>query len=116
MNCFYHPQTVAVAVCKNCSKGLCGDCASDVGNGMACKNKCEPEVRAMNEIITRSKTAYQKTGNFAAAIGGFFIICGLVAVAAMFIARDPALLVVGSFVLVAGAILFLFGRKIKRRT
>lgn len=116
MNCFYHPQTVAVAVCKNCSKGLCSDCAVDVGNGMACKNKCEPEVRAMNEIITRSKTAYQKTGNFAAAVGGLFIICGLLAVAAMFITRAPELLVVGSFTLIAGAILFLFGRKIKRRT
>jgi len=116
MNCFYHPQVVAIAICKNCNKGLCGDCASDVGNGMACKNKCESEVRAINELVNRGKTAYQKTGNFAAAIGAFFIICGLLALGAMFSTRESALIIPSSFLLIAGAIMFLFGRKYKRRT
>jgi len=28
MNCFYHPDTVSVAACVDCGKGLCQECAS----------------------------------------------------------------------------------------
>jgi len=27
MNCFYHPDTVSVAACVDCGKGLCQECA-----------------------------------------------------------------------------------------
>lgn len=60
MRCFYHPETEAVAACKNCSRGLCAGCAVDVGNGMACRDRCEEEVRALNRIIAQNKLAYAK--------------------------------------------------------
>lgn len=28
MNCFYHPELIAVAVCQDCARGLCSGCAS----------------------------------------------------------------------------------------
>ncbi|MBU4189689.1 MAG: hypothetical protein KJ886_01655 [Candidatus Thermoplasmatota archaeon] len=31
MKCFYNPTRDAVGVCKNCGKGLCAECAVDVG-------------------------------------------------------------------------------------
>jgi inner membrane protein involved in colicin E2 resistance len=61
MNCFYHSQNPAVALCKNCSKGLCSECAIDQGYGVACKGRCEEEVKSIWQIIQRSKSAYQKT-------------------------------------------------------
>ena len=62
MNCYYHPNTPAIALCKSCNRALCLDCAADVPPGTACKNRCEKEVADLNMIIQRSKTAYQKTG------------------------------------------------------
>lgn len=62
MKCFNHDGADAVAICKNCNKALCHTCAVDVGNGVACTGDCEGEVRALNELIRRNRTAAQKTG------------------------------------------------------
>lgn len=63
MNCFNHVDTAAVAMCKNCHKGLCKACAVELKNGISCKGNCEDEVKAINEILDRGKTAYQKTSS-----------------------------------------------------
>jgi hypothetical protein len=61
MNCYYHyVDRAAVALCTNCNRGLCLECAADVPNGTACRNRCEGEVRAIKEVMERSKTGYQK--------------------------------------------------------
>jgi len=61
MRCFHHRDRDAVAACKSCGRGLCPECAIDVGNGLACPGACEAEVRALNLVIERNKTAYEKT-------------------------------------------------------
>ena len=83
MNCFYHPDTVAVGTCKNCSRGLCRGCAADVGNGLACRSRCEGEVGALNRIIAQNKSAYEKAGSaytrtaiFYALVGGAMLVTG----------------------------------------
>jgi len=63
MKCFNHDAADAVAICKNCNKALCRACAVDVGNGIACLNSCEQEVRSVNELVQRNKTSSQKTGH-----------------------------------------------------
>jgi hypothetical protein len=84
MRCYYHPTVEAVAGCKNCSRGLCMECAVDVGNGLACRARCETEVRALNEIIQRNKTAHQKTQSayvrtaiFYGGLGGLCLLAGV---------------------------------------
>lgn len=62
MNCFYHPDRSAVAMCKSCNRGLCPNCVTDVAPGVACRGKCEADVAALNLVLQLSKTAYQKTG------------------------------------------------------
>lgn len=62
MKCFYHPDRDAVAMCKSCNRGLCPTCSADVPPGVACQGKCEADVAALNLIIQRNKTAYQKSG------------------------------------------------------
>jgi len=82
MHCFYHRDVDAVASCKNCGRGLCGGCAVDVGNGLACPNRCEDEVRALNRVIARNKTAYQKTSGAYVRIAIFYALVGVAFVAA----------------------------------
>ena len=60
MKCFKHSQSDAVGTCKNCQKGLCHECAVDVGNGIACKSGCEDRVIAINELIDRNMGTHQK--------------------------------------------------------
>lgn len=83
MKCYNHPQNDAVGICKNCNKGLCSDCAVDVGGGLACRNTCEEEVKYINELIERNKKISQNTaGVFArstwlsAILGLLFILFG----------------------------------------
>src|ERR1041385_4351522 len=61
MKCYYHPQVDAVAICKNCHKGLRTECAVDVGGGMACKisnDNCQAEVKFANEAFAINKRRY----------------------------------------------------------
>jgi hypothetical protein len=61
MNCAQHLQTSAMGICKNCSRGLCQDCAVDEGFGLACKNSCEAEVKAVWQLIERNKQVSLRT-------------------------------------------------------
>ena len=54
MHCFYHQDKEAVGSCKSCGKGLCPDCAADVGKGLACRGRCEEDVRAVVALVDRS--------------------------------------------------------------
>jgi hypothetical protein len=60
MNCFNHPDVPAVGICKACQKGLCMECAIDLGHGIACKNHRE-DVEMLNTIQADSKRAIQNT-------------------------------------------------------
>jgi hypothetical protein len=54
MRCFYHQEKESVGLCKYCAKGLCVECAIDLGKGLACKGKCEEGVRAVIELVDRN--------------------------------------------------------------
>lgn len=58
MNCFNHTSSSAIGVCKACQKGLCAECAVDVGLGIACKGACETNVIEINEMTERSLKIY----------------------------------------------------------
>ena len=62
MNCFYHPSSTAVGTCKSCGKGLCLTCAIDLGKGLACRNRCEDEVRALINLIDSNVSRVKFSG------------------------------------------------------
>jgi hypothetical protein len=78
MKCFYHPDTDAVALCKSCSRGLCPACSVEVAPGLACRGRCEADVAALNLVIERSKSAYQKTGSAYRRNAIATFICGVI--------------------------------------
>ena len=51
MKCFYDTTQDAVGSCKSCGKGLSSDYAVDLGKGLACKNRCEEDVRSLIALI-----------------------------------------------------------------
>jgi Flp pilus assembly protein TadB len=117
MRCFYHQEVEAIATCKNCGRGLCAGCAVDVGNGLACPNRCEDEVRALNRVIARNKTAYQKTSGayvhiamFYGLVGVAFLVAGVTDWRGLGWVLTPA----GIIFLLAGLLHFLTGRRFQR--
>ena len=51
MKCFYHRDIEAVGICKSCNRGLCGDCAAEIGEGLACKGRCEDTVAKLLSLL-----------------------------------------------------------------
>ena len=52
MKCYNHHSADAVGVCKNCSRGICPDCITDTGYGVACSNSCAEKMRAVRKKST----------------------------------------------------------------
>src|SRR5437879_5317744 len=63
MKCFYHSDRDAVGVCKSCQRALCHDCAAEVEKGIACKNRCEEDVRQLAQLIDQN-ARYQPASAF----------------------------------------------------
>ena len=53
------------------------ECVADVGNGVACKGKCESEVQAINEMIQRGKRAKNFSGGYYKRLAVIFALMGL---------------------------------------
>ena len=54
MRCFYHQDKDAVGICKFCGKGVCTECAVDLGKGLACRSRCEDSARAIIALVDRN--------------------------------------------------------------
>jgi hypothetical protein len=80
MRCFYHGDVDAVAICKSCYRGICPDCCAEVGPAVGCRNRCESDVAAINDIILRNRTAYKKASSAYFWFGVGFSILGLLTV------------------------------------
>jgi len=86
MRCYYHHDKEAVGMCRSCSKGLCPDCAVDVGKALACRGHCEEDVRAFLAFVHRSNQfsaqspekimASARKARFASGI--FLLVLGLI--------------------------------------
>ena len=54
MRCFNHQDQEAVGTCKECNKGLCPACLTDLGYGLACRGVHEQAIEAINTLMVRS--------------------------------------------------------------
>ncbi len=83
MNCYNHRTIPAVATCKNCCKGLCPECLTEVENGIACTTTCVDEVKTLNALINNNKKStdrvagiYNRNAFIYAALGLLFFYSG----------------------------------------
>lgn len=54
MNCFNHPDSPAIGLCKYCQRGLCSECAAVVDDVIACKHRHEDEVHQLEQLTARN--------------------------------------------------------------
>jgi hypothetical protein len=59
MECFVHEGKAAVALCKNCARGICLSCAVPVTNGYACSSHCAPLAESLTQL---QLTSIRNTG------------------------------------------------------
>jgi hypothetical protein len=111
MRCFVHHDHEAVGICRACNKGLCPDCAVDLGHSISCRGACEQKAQKMHAefvrgiaMMNRSEAILnaQKRGRFI--LLAFCILLGAVYIGFNFSARDPF-----NFGTVSGAIFLIFG-------
>ena len=121
MNCFYHPTQPAVAICKHCQRGVCADCAALVDDSIACKDRHEKEVHAINVMMDRNLLASARTGANYRRNAWFYLFTGLAfAVFGIMQIRFLGvqgifLLLIGAFLLYAGVANFAESRKFKEK-
>jgi sulfite exporter TauE/SafE len=84
MICFYHPDKPAVGTCKHCQRGLCSDCATLVGDSLACKDRHEGQVLALEEMTRqnilkskRTRSDYVRNAVFYGIVGLLFTAFGV---------------------------------------
>jgi len=53
MRCFVHNERDAVGICRACNKGLCRECAADLGHSIACKSSCEEKAELLESILRK---------------------------------------------------------------
>ncbi len=51
MECFEHPGQAAVGLCRACMRGVCRACAVPLRLGLACRDRCEEDVRALASTL-----------------------------------------------------------------
>ena len=77
MNCYYHPGQPAAGICKHCQRGLCTDCITEVGDILACKDRHEEQVRALNALTTRNLLQAGRVGSNYLRNAIFYLLSGV---------------------------------------
>ena len=111
MHCFYHQDKEAVGVCKSCGKGLCPDCAAEVPKGLACRGRCEEDVRTVVALIDRNIKLSPKTAEILESsrkVRSSSAIFNLV-IGVVFVAWGLSNMERFSFVVVLGACFLVYG-------
>ncbi len=119
MVCFYHPDKPAVGICKHCQRGLCADCAIEIEDVLACKNRHEDEVRALEQLTARNlfqskrvASAYIRNAIFYGLVGLLFTGFGLMQLRFLGL-QAVFFILIGVFLLFASIANYLEGRKQK---
>ena len=77
MNCYYHPDQPAVGICKHCQRGLCVACAADTGDSLACKERHEDQVQALDALTARNLLQSERVGSAYRRNAIFYFLVGI---------------------------------------
>lgn len=120
MVCYYHPDKPAVGICKHCQRGLCVDCAAEVGDSLACKGRHEQQVRDLDGLFQRNILQSKRVGSVYSRNAVFYFLNGVAFIAfGIYEVRWAGLqgvflLMIGLFLLYAAAANYIESRKYKK--
>ena len=113
MRCFNHSDREAVGTCRACSKGLCSECAVDLGHGLSCRGAHEAIVESYRVMLDRNTKALD-AAPVTVLIGPIFIVAmGLLMATYGYISSQGTksfAFIIGSAFMVFGAIWFVRNR------
>jgi hypothetical protein len=78
MKCFYDSTQDAIGTCKSCGKGISPEYAADLGKGLACKGRCEEDVRALISLIEHNISLRGASARIMRSANGTSVTTGLV--------------------------------------
>ena len=78
MHCYSHPDRQALGTCKACCKGLCAECAVDLGFGLSCRGSHEQRVAEVDALITRNAAVQRAAGRAKYAAPAFYLFMGVI--------------------------------------
>lgn len=81
MNCYQHRDNTAHGICKVCGRGVCFDCAAEVGHSLACKNLHEEQAAALHRLTVRSTVLLKVSRKARFLAPAFLFVFGLVTLA-----------------------------------
>lgn len=97
MKCFNHINVDSVGICKCCQRGICKECASDLGHGLACKGKHEADVELFSTLIERSKKKIELQPRAISAGNLSWLIMGIIFLGFGYYQQQYFLMVFGAF-------------------
>jgi len=106
MRCFYHHERDAVDTCKSCGKGLCPECAVDLDQGLACRDRCEAAVRVLIRVIQHNVRSVARSSGRQTVLG---IAIFMLALGALNLSWGLLVEPVLGFLVVSGCIFLAFG-------
>jgi len=119
MNCYYHPNQSAIGICKHCQRGLCNDCVAEVDDSLACKDRHEEQVHALETLTARNLlqakrvgSVYRRNAIFYSLVGVLFAGFGLLQIRWLGW-QGIFLMAIGLFLLLAATMNYLESRKYK---
>jgi hypothetical protein len=77
MKCFYDPTQDAIGTCKSCGKGISSEYTVDLGKGLACKGRCEEDVRTLIGLIEHNISLRGASANLMRNASGTSLSTGL---------------------------------------
>ena len=78
MLCYNHADREAVGTCKACCKGLCAECAVDLGFGISCRGSHEQRVAEIDELVSRNASVQRVAARAKYAAPAFYLFMGAV--------------------------------------
>lgn len=106
-----------MGICKHCQRGLCADCVAEVDDSLACKDRHEEQVRALEALTARNLLQAGRVGSVYRRNALFYFLSGaLFAGFGLYQIRFAGLqaiflLLIGLFLLYAAVANFLESRK-----
>jgi hypothetical protein len=113
MRCFNHPDNEAIGGCKVCNKGLCRECAADLGHSLACRNSHEEKAEDLERLTARAMQVQSTAGGAKYVAPAFMVFMGAIFTGyGLFWERGAHLLMImGIGFLVYGVFLFRVNRR-----
>lgn len=115
MKCYYHRDADAVGVCKSCQRGVCGDCATEVQDGIACLNRCERQASKIGRIHALSGNVTHLYAVFLDAMGLIFVAWWIIDGLRDYGWKPDTRVAFGCMFLVIGVALHLFALRLNQK-